>query len=56
MAWRGREMKGRKGDEGGVNDGGLVGRWSRSWREEWRGKRRKKERGGRGGGGIALVR
>lgn len=35
MAYRGREMKERKGEgKGGVNDRGLVGRWSRTWREE----------------------
>jgi len=37
-------MKGRKGGEAWVNDRGLVGRWSRSWRES-KEERRKRERG-----------
>lgn len=54
MAYRGREMKERKGEgKGGMNDRGLVGRWSRTWREkEGGGKQRRK----RGGGRIAFVR
>lgn len=36
-------MKERKGGEGGVDDRGLVGRWSRSWRDEQRWGEKEKE-------------
>lgn len=57
MAWRGREGDEgeEKGGEVGLNDRGLVGRWSRSLRRKGGGRKERRRKRRRSKAGVSLI-